>query len=166
VTDNYENETDQGELVAKQQGQLVPVEPNVAMDMMAAALGSGSAIELSNFDGDANRKWELSSMATSGDAVNSEESAGEEIAVKYIYMHGVTVAGQTDGEVMDAVRTVLITDDLKCYSFVSSGVALEAFKMLRAFKCQPFSPPRVVRVVRKTSARKRKFLTLVAVPSK
>lgn len=158
---NYGGQHDQDE---KQQAQqLVPVEANVAMDMMAAALGSQSAIELSNFDGDANRQWELSSLATSGDSISSDDSVGTEIDVKYIYMHGVTIQGQESGEVVDVVRTVLIDEKNNSYVFVSAGVALDAFKMLRIFGKKPFVPAKRVKVVSKTTARKRKILTLIPV---
>lgn len=156
----HEDRTEQGELVAKRDPQLVPIEPSVAMDMMAAALGSQSAIELSNFDGDANRQWELSSLATSGESVPSSESEGKVIEVKYIYLHGVTIVDPADGEVTDCVRTVLIDEANTCYSFVSAGVALDAFKMLRLFDRKAFTPPKRVRVVKKITARKRAILTL------
>lgn len=139
---------------------------DVGMGEMSQLLGSGSVLEVSNFDGTPMERWELSSLATDGESVKSGESVNKEIEVKYFYMHKVDIVDKKTGEVNSCVRTVLIDPDRTCYSFVSAGVAMSVYRMCMQFGKLPFNPPLKVRVESRAVGGGQKMLVLVPVITK
>lgn len=130
---------------------------------MLAVFGEIRGESVNNFVGDARQQLQLESIACSGAVVKGDERLNEPIAIRYVYCHKIMVNGPTAGEYVDSIRTVLIDKDMKCWAFVSDGVATEVARILLRLGRKPFDPPYVVKAVRQTTRLGRTFITLVPV---
>ena len=141
----------------------VPLPIDTQMALLAGAIGGNSALEVHNFDGTPRQQWELSSLAVGGEGDALSDNVDEIIEVKYAYIHGVQVAGQAKGEVVDALRVVLITPDLQTYHCVSGIVAADVQRMWAAFGRKPFVPAVKVKVAKRKTGSGRTIFTLIPV---
>ncbi len=101
-----------------------------------------------NFDGDKMRKWQLVAFATGSEVSSGDEWAGKEFDLKYWLIHSARINGKTPGEVIDALRTVLVSPDGEAIAFVSDGIAIALQRMVRHIGMGPYVPPIRVKVVK------------------
>lgn len=152
-----------GGLPARQsnQGELAPMSPQEqAIQQVFGVLGGRS---LSNFKGDEREQWRFRANATGPNCKPVTEIPAEGIDVTYFYAHGVQLDGPTPGEVVDAVRCVLITKDGQCYQAVSNYLARDLADMIRVFGLQPWEPPVKIRVQVNKGKAGHTFYTIVPV---
>lgn len=116
---------------------------------------------ISNFPGDAITRWKLESSATSECLGRKEAIEAGTIPVKYVYCHKVLVESINGGELVDAIRTVLITPNGKAFGFVSNGIAASAAQLLKLLVANPKLSPISVRVVESETRKGRRVLSLV-----
>jgi len=150
-------------LISQQSAQeLIPGKDanQIAIEKVFGALGGAS---LDNFDGDTIQKWRLTSMATGPNCGKVDDVPAEGIPVKYFYVHSVQLDGATPGEVVDALRCVLIDDQGNAYAFVSNGIARDLARMIAVFGLKPWTPPISVKIQVNPGKGPNKFYTIVPV---
>lgn len=100
--------------------------------------GSGP---IHNFDGDKQAQWKLTALATGGSCKEGSAMDGEIIDLKYYYCHTVQMVSQKTGDIIDAMRCVLISKDGTAWRFVS-GTVIDALDNLRSiFGDGPYTDP-------------------------
>lgn len=141
ISMSTESSNEQNTTLISQQGGQVAVPgrdaTQVAIEQVFGALGGRT---LDNFDGDHIAKWRLTAIATGPNCKRAEEVPSDGIAVKYFYVHAVQLDGPTPGEVVDALRCVLLDDQANAYAFVSNGVARDLARMIAVFGIKPWIP--------------------------
>lgn len=117
---------------------------------------------VTNFAGDKVATWRFTSLCKSGMAKSLQDYANQEIELKWYYCHPVQIKGGTAGEVIDCIRTVLVTPSNEMLETVSDGVAGFVQDLRRFFGDGPIDPPQKVRVIRKQT--RSKFHTILLEP--
>lgn len=146
---------------ASQQGQLAALD--AGMQTLTEMLGEAAGLVVHNFDGDKNNQFRLESLCLNGELLRKEEVMSTPFDVKYAYLHTITIAGNQPGELIDAVRTVLIDPDYNAVGFVSAGVAMGIYRAFVQYGRVPFDPPLRVRVANKRTRKGFNITTLVPV---
>lgn len=119
---------------------LPAVNPDVN-NMIETMVGGPSLVALHNFKGTKEEIWRMTALATGPDVKTIDSLAGGAIVTKWFYAHRITIAGDEPGEMIDAVRCVLITPDKQAYAFVSDGIARDLAGIIQAFGLDPLDPP-------------------------
>lgn len=123
-------------------------QPTAGYSPLAPFFGDTQSQAVHNFAGVPREIWRLTSIATGASCLSVDEIPESGIEVKYIYCHKVEITDLKAGEVYDSIRTVMITEDGKCYACVSNGVAQDACRIFQVFGFQPFSPPIKLRIAK------------------
>lgn len=109
--------------------------------LMREVIGS-RALAVHNLPADKMERFYLQSDALSDDCTPADEWDGP-FAIRYFYAHPVQVT-KPDGEVVDAVRCVLMDGDGNKVKCVSDGVANDLGRMAAVFGFVPWEPPILV----------------------
>lgn len=149
--------------VQDSQGRNLVPQGNENKGGLVEFFGRSMAEAVHNFKGTTQELWKFTALATAPGAKTMDDVPDAPLEVEYIYCHKVPIQGPTEGEITEAIRTVLITSDGERYAFVSNGIAQDAARIFMAFGFQKFSPPITLRVEEFQTNNKRKMYTLVPV---
>lgn len=100
-------------------------------------------------------------MVQGPDVMPSDKFPLDGVTLKYVYCHGVEVTSREGGEVIDAVRTVLVDTNDKAYGFVSDGIFKSAIGLMRAYKFGAITPALKVKVASIKTRNRNTMLMLV-----
>jgi hypothetical protein len=78
--------------------------------------------------------------------LNAQQAMVEPFAAVHVVLHPVMITSRDDGELFDAVRTVLIDPDGRRLSFVSDGACRAIMDLAEAIGPAPWNPPVLIRV--------------------
>jgi hypothetical protein len=118
---------------------------------------------LHNFQGDKVAIWRQTAIATGPDVKTIDDIPPEGIPVKHFYVHPVELDGKEDGEIVDAIRSVLITPEGVAYGFVSNFLARDLARMISVFGIGEWKPPIQIKVRSNKGKNGHKFYTIVPV---
>lgn len=113
-----------------------------------------------NFVGDADERFMLASMATGPDVLPGEDLIGQAFNLKFWFCHDAILNGDLPGEIIEALRVVLITDEGKSYSFVSDGIVQGLQQLVRYKGVGPWSPAPLLKVVKLKTSKGRNYYKL------
>jgi hypothetical protein len=116
-----------------------------------------------NFDGDKIARWKLQAAACGPDVKGIDDVPSTGIAVKYFYVHPVELDGPTEGEIVTAIRCVLIDENGLAYGFVSNYLARDLARMISVFGADVWNPPITVMVRQNKGKAGHKFYSIVPV---
>lgn len=116
-----------------------------------------------NFDGDKIARWKLQAAACGPDVGGIDDIPAEGIAVRYFYVHPVDLDGPTEGEIVTAIRSVLIDESGKAYGFVSNYLARDLARMISVFGAETWNPPIMVQIRQNKGKAGHKFYSIVPV---
>lgn len=120
-----------------------------ANDFASAPLVSAERPDVfCNFDGDKMDKYRLACLATGPDCKSFEDLGDNALALRYWFVHRCQLNGETQGEIVDAVRTVLIDDNNVAYAFVSDGIVAALQTFVKVVGPGPYDPAIQIRIVR------------------
>lgn len=100
---------------------------------------------ISNFDGDARKKMVLDLLANTSKCSKGEKADGRTFAIKYFAFKRTEWEGK-GGQLNQAVRTVILDEDLNALDFSSDGVAQSIALIVRRLGLVPFNPPVKVKI--------------------
>ena len=129
----------------------------IAIKEVFGTLG-GPAIH--NFQGNAVDTWKMQALCTGPDCLGFEDVPADGIAVVNFYVHKVEYERQDDGEVMDIVRCVLVTDDGQAYGFMSNTLARDLARMVSVFGMKKWTPAVRVKIVENKGRAGHKFYSI------
>ena len=92
------------------------------------------------------------------------EMANLEFALTGFYLHYITLEGKGPGEVIEAVRSCLITDDGQVFAAVSEGVRKSIARLVAQHGLPPWKTPVPVKVVLKRLDNGHNWLTILNNP--
>lgn len=118
---------------------------------LQALLGQVGRQALHNFKGEPIEVWRKTAQATGPNCIEGRTIAGKEFPLVEFYMHPVQVVSQRDGEIIDAVRTVLFDKGGTAYSFVSETINQGMAQLFGVNGFGPWEPPLMIRVTMGTS---------------
>lgn len=98
--------------------------------------------------------------AMQGQDFDAAEVIGQTFAVEHVLMHQIDVTHQETGEMVQAIRTVLIGPDKSRIASVSDGVVRSLEAISAAFGKPPWSPPMVVTLKEERSKSGRRYYVL------
>lgn len=127
---------------------------------IATQLAGRAVTSVNNFDGDRMNQYRLMQIACGPNCGKFEDGKLNTIRLKYFFAHNVELEARTGGELVDAVRVVLMDEDGKCIGFVSDFLARELDNIISIFGRGPWSPPIPLEIVKAQSARKMNFYTV------
>jgi hypothetical protein len=84
-----------------------------------------------------------------GDCLGYEQVAGQILPLVSAVGHTVQIADHETGEVVPAVRTVLVLADGRKVAFISTGIQSSIAKLLYSFGRPPWTPPVAIRIYAK-----------------
>jgi Phage Single-stranded DNA-binding protein len=91
-----------------------------------------------------------------------DDLQGKPFLMKWFYAHKVELRSDKGGEVVDAIRVVLVDPDRRTLGFVSDGV-VDSLDLIRSILGDgPYDPPIPVRVVRQKTRGGNSVLRLIA----
>lgn len=92
------------------------------------------AAVLHNFTGSPKDIWAKTARATGPTTRDADDAIGKCITLTHFYCHAVTIAGPTDGEIIENMpRIVLIDKDGTAWGFVSRGILDGLRQLLQSF---------------------------------
>jgi hypothetical protein len=118
---------------------------------------------LHNFQGDKVAIWRQTALATGPDVKTIDDIPADGIEVSHFYVHPVELDGPSEGEIVSAIRSVLITPEGVAYGFVSNFLARDLARMISVFGIGEWSPPIRVKVRSNKGKNGHKFYTIVPV---
>lgn len=77
---------------------------------------------MTNFKGEGIERWMFISKVTQEKGVKGIEAKNKPIDLVFWYVHEVEIMNERTGELVPAIRTVLVDDKGVCYPFASEGV--------------------------------------------
>lgn len=116
---------------------------------------------VSNFDGDDREQFKQRLACIS--AGGGGDPVGQEIDVRYWFIHEVKFIDKDTGEPVNTWRTVLVDPKGKMLAVVSVGVARAVKLLHQQFGAKPIDPPIRMKVVRTKTGSGRQFYQLVPV---
>lgn len=157
---------DESTTLSVQQGREVGIS-TPAEDALSAAIkevfGTLGGAVLHNFQGDKVAVWRQTALATGPDVNGIDNIPPDGINVQNFYVHPVELDGKTEGEIVDAIRSVLITPEGVAYGFVSNFLARDLARMISVFGIAEWNPPIKVKVRSNKGKNGHKFYTIVPV---
>lgn len=130
-------------------------------EAITAVFGTLGGPVLHNFQGNDIEIWKQTSVATGPDVKGIDDFPAEGIDMVHFYVHPVELDGPTEGEVVEAIRSVLIDKDGNAYGFVSNFLARDLAKMIAVFGLEPWNPPVRIKVRKNKAKQKGHFYTIV-----
>jgi len=124
-------------------------------------IGDKAIPAIHNFTGDGMAQWRMTALATNGQHGDIKDAIGKEIKLRHFYAHAVQLNGDTPGEIVDAVRTVLFDVEGRSWAFVSEGIAAGLAQLIQVIGFGPWSDPPVIKVVEGQTRAKRRFYSIV-----
>ncbi len=94
-----------------------------------------------NYDGTPEQLAGFMSYCQSSSVKTSAAFINEEIAIRWFFIHSVRINGETDGEIIDTFRTVIVDGDRNAIAFVSEGILASIEQLVAAYGMGPFDPP-------------------------
>lgn len=116
-----------------------------------------------NFTGTPREIWKLTAQATGPACRPVDQMIDKPLSIRHVYIQVIKDFEGANGEVKDALRTVLIDKDGECYSTMSIVIAQEAFNMLKSFGNMPFDPPVDLKVVQSQTRGKTRMFSIVPI---
>lgn len=110
------NENQNTNLVAQSQGDVAPV------NLLESLTNSQNALFCTIKDDGTRESKKKIYNAISNVTAAIGDVIGETLEVTNVIAHPITIVDEQSGEVIDALRTVLITKDGKAYDGVSQGI--------------------------------------------
>lgn len=167
---NAKNQTSEVDAVEGGEGAEVVIAPRITSAseltvhdkisaIAAGELGVYSTINATSFDG------KIATFSALNDATPLSEQIGNVLPVTNIVMQAVQI-GQTDGTVVDAIRTILVTEDGTAFSASSEGLYRSVQNILGLLGHPSTWPgPFYCSVVEKRSRNGFRFMTIVTAPA-
>lgn len=121
------------------QAELMPYQPDAGE--LFSNFGDRVLRESHNFKGTPQDVLLQIMKASAPDVINGDDKIDTLINLRNFYIHEADLKPDRAGEVRRVLRTVLYDANGKRYSFVSNGVALDLYRMVRVFGQLPFIPP-------------------------
>lgn len=160
-----ESDNEQRELSVQSHSEMTTADSQEArlQSTINSVFGTLGGKSLDNFDGDKIARWKLQAAACGPDVGGIDEIPAEGIAVKYFYVHPVELEGPTEGEIVTAIRSVLISDEGKAYGFVSNYLARDLARMISVFGAETWKPAIKVAIRQNKGKAGHKFYSIVPV---
>jgi len=130
---------------------------------LLSVFGDVAAPQLHTFQGTPKEVWGQIAKVSAAECLGYDDLGEQPFGIQHFYVHGVQIAGPTPGEIIPALRCVLIPREGKPVAFVSDGIARDLAGIIRTFGMGPYLEPIAVRVV-KVKTRKG-FTTYRLVPA-
>lgn len=131
--------------------------------MIGSMFGSVGGESISNFAGTKQERWRKTAMCQSSQVMSADDLQDSVFPVECFYAHKVRIAGQSQGEYSDAIRTVMISPDGQMVAFTSDGVAQSLAQLIAVYGLEPWKPAVDIKVdVIKT---RKGFKTYVLIPA-
>lgn len=125
---------------------LIPTEQKT-LDLIGQVLGGLGTPTLHSFKGTPQEQWRQIALCEGGDIKSKADWGDRPIAMEHYYLHRVTVNGKSPGELVDAVRCVLVQPDGTRIGFVSDGIAKSIARIIMMFGVGPYKPAINIKIV-------------------
>lgn len=126
-------------------------------------IGSKTSFTACNFPADPIERYNFIALATSGDVGSIADHVGQDFALRWWFVHNVSIQEAQGGEVNEAPRVVLIDDEGRALSAVSSGIFNALQMLLSAYGTGELAAPVKIKFTQSKTRQGWRILSFVPV---